>query len=984
MLPINIHDKPWLSMFDFSASSKLHSNLIWVLVAMPAVIAMLAMAGWILSIPTFIQVRPDFVPMQFNTALGFLLSSIAIAGLLIANIPITRISLILLALLTLGTLLQYLLNINLGIDELFMDAYNTTRTAYPGRMASATAICFQLIVLATLLYLEFGHGKWALLIAMCTSSIIVAISMIALVGYYMELTAGYGFGISEMALHTASCFLLLGCALSLYATSNSAGNAPLELFQRIALAALGTTSFALIFMMLQADQRIRLQNAAEAVATKVHSEFINQDNNRNQQFRETAQSVFTLDEAQWKLKTSTILESRRSYLAASVSSGSENYAEAFSTDQSIPETLILQWHAASPGTAWQFDDRWYYKYAVKGSNLENTEAANLTLLLDLDSMLNYIRSRWMNGSYSIQTFQNSQLIGDFPLNDSVSASIEVAIMGRNWDFKIAPTSQFIRSMENSVNTALLIVMALFLLTLLLMQNLYFRARSSEETSRILNSRLSESLDAMLDAVVICNERGIITEVNSAALDMFGYETSQLIGKNVNMLVHGSHRERHDHYVRNSKGPREGLVIGTEGTLQAETKSGKPFPVTMRIKRGQDNRGERMFIAVIHDLSDIALAESHRALLDATLNATMDTSQAGWAVIDTKGVIQQVNKAILDWLGYKEEEILGKPIAKIYPPEDHAQTEEFLNYLKSGKFESLTRERRYLTSGGDIKWGLASKSSVQSKQENPFIVYQIIDITQQKQLQQDLVDHIVALEKSNSELDQFAYVASHDLKSPLNAIAKLSNWIEEDCADILPVKAREYLGLLHARVNRLTHLLDDLLIYSRVGKQKHEYDYINLEKLSRELLDLNSPDLSFSITATNIDILVPTVPFELVLRNLISNAIKHHHEEQGIIEVYAEIVEEGYKVQVSDNGPGIPEEYRDKAVQMFQTLKSRDKTEGSGMGLAICKKTVEYYGGQLFIETSPLGGTTITIMWPIGKGYQIGARMHEHANHPAPH
>ena len=127
-----------------------------------------------------------------------------------------------------------------------------------------------------------------------------------------------------------------------------------------------------------------------------------------------------------------------------------------------------------------------------------------------------------------------------------------------------------------------------------------------------------------------------------------------------------------------------------------------------------------------------------------------------------------------------------------------------------------------------------------------------------------------------------------------------------------------------------------------------------------------------------------MPFELVLRNLINNAIKHHDKEQGVIEVYAEMVEEGYKVQVSDNGPGIPEEYREKAMQMFQTLKSRDNTEGSGMGLAICKKTVEYYGGQLFIETSPLGGTTITMMWPIGKGYQFGARMHEHASRPVPH
>jgi signal transduction histidine kinase len=241
-----------------------------------------------------------------------------------------------------------------------------------------------------------------------------------------------------------------------------------------------------------------------------------------------------------------------------------------------------------------------------------------------------------------------------------------------------------------------------------------------------------------------------------------------------------------------------------------------------------------------------------------------------------------------------------------------------------------------------------------------------------------------LEKSNSELDQFAYVASHDLKSPLNAIARLSSWIEEDCAELLPDKSREYLNLLHGRVNRLTHLLDDLLVYSRVGRRDHEFNYVNIKKVSEELLDLNAPDKPFSLTATEMKVFVPTVPFELVLRNLISNTIKHHDKEQGIIDVKAEVNEMGYEVRVSDNGPGIPAEFRQKAVQMFQTLQSRDETEGSGMGLAICKKTVEYYGGEFFIEDSPLGGTTIIMMWPIGQGSSLRGRKHEQGNHPLTH
>jgi len=220
-----------------------------------------------------------------------------------------------------------------------------------------------------------------------------------------------------------------------------------------------------------------------------------------------------------------------------------------------------------------------------------------------------------------------------------------------------------------------------------------------------------------------------------------------------------------------------------------------------------------------------------------------------------------------------------------------------------------------------------------------------------------------LEKSNKDLEQFSYVASHDLKSPLNAINQLVSWIEEDCEELLPTDSKKHLTLLRQRSRRMMKLLDDLLDYSRLNLKPTSSDIINLHHLTQDIMLLLEKSNNFRCTAPPIEINIPLAPFEIVLRNLISNAIKHHDKPSGNITITYEENDDFHIITVEDDGPGIPEELHEKAMEMFQTLKPRDQVEGSGMGLAMIKRILENYEGSVKIVSSGKRGTKIIIHWP---------------------
>lgn len=225
----------------------------------------------------------------------------------------------------------------------------------------------------------------------------------------------------------------------------------------------------------------------------------------------------------------------------------------------------------------------------------------------------------------------------------------------------------------------------------------------------------------------------------------------------------------------------------------------------------------------------------------------------------------------------------------------------------------------------------------------------------------------ALEQSNRDLDQFAYVASHDLKAPLRGLANLSQWIEEDIGDHLTDESRTHLALMKGRVHRMEALIDGILTYSRATRARGRVEEVHTGDLVAEVIELLAPPngVTIEVAPDFPTVLSERIPLQQVFMNLISNAVKHSrvHRPDVRVRVGWTDAREGFTFRVADNGPGIAPEYHDRVWGIFQTLQARDKVEGTGIGLSVVKKIVESRGGHVWIDSAEGAGATFCFTWP---------------------
>jgi PAS domain S-box-containing protein len=346
---------------------------------------------------------------------------------------------------------------------------------------------------------------------------------------------------------------------------------------------------------------------------------------------------------------------------------------------------------------------------------------------------------------------------------------------------------------------------------------------------------------------------------------------------------------------------------------------------------------------------------------------VDASPTALVLAGPSGRIELVNRQAERMFGYDRAELTNQPLECLMP-------ERFRNgHIMLRRHFSADMSSRLMGEGRDL-FGLR-KDGTEFALEiglNPIefegetmVLAGIIDITARRRTEFEKEQQRIELERSNADLEEFAYVASHDLKAPLRAISHLVEWIGEDIEVTASTETIDNLKLLRGRVVRLQSLLDGLLAYARIGKARVSFEQVDLNQVVGDIVAVLSPPPGFQVVCDGALPLLRThrTPILAVLQNLISNGIKHHDRGEGRITVAMKLLNGVAEFRVSDDGPGIEPRFHERIFVIFQTLSSRDEFESSGIGLAIVKKRVETHGGRIWVESAPPArGTTIVFTW----------------------
>lgn len=498
---------------------------------------------------------------------------------------------------------------------------------------------------------------------------------------------------------------------------------------------------------------------------------------------------------------------------------------------------------------------------------------------------------------------------------------------------------------------------------------FFAARQRAEEQRTFQRIITETI---ADGLIVANQAGTILSVNGAACDMFGYSKQDLVGNNISMLMGkgdaADHPEKMAGYLKRADHLTPSYAMRK---VTAVHKGGSGFPAEISVAVARRNN-ESVIIASVRDIREreaeaakyLDALEQRRQILDAV--------SEGVVGLDVEGNVTFVNPAASEMLGYPIDDIVGK---KLHSLVHHTKADGGINpeanspilkTIETGEETQVDADVFWRQDGSALPVRYAADPILDDKGMLRGVVVAFMDLSDIEALKGNNELTIQKLAQVNAELEQFAYVASHDLKSPLRAIDKLSSWIEDDLKDKMADETKEHMTLLRSRVRRLEGLLEGILQYSRAGRKDVALEELDTGAVITSIADLqdkpSGAEVHISKDMPTVE--VPRVVFEQVFGNLIGNAIKHNDAANPIVDVSVEEGGDAWIFRVRDNGPGISPKFHERVFGMFQTLQSRDKKEGSGMGLAIVRKLLERYGAKIHIESEgPETGTVFVVQWP---------------------
>ena len=333
-------------------------------------------------------------------------------------------------------------------------------------------------------------------------------------------------------------------------------------------------------------------------------------------------------------------------------------------------------------------------------------------------------------------------------------------------------------------------------------------------------------------------------------------------------------------------------------------------------------------------------------------------------LDRDGNIIYLNNAWETVTGYTVADSLNKNWMDFTIPQS-ARSE--LAELFNSDTKTVEDTVKILTADGTEKWlGILLSHHISPDQQHVGYIGTFTDVSERVEAEKKLQSYMRDLEKINAELDQFAYVVSHDLKAPLRAINNLSEWIEEDISHLIEGETKDQFKLLRGRVHRMENLINGILSYSRAGRIKTVKERFLVKTVVDDLCETFSIKQStqFIIEGDpDLELVSEKITLGQILQNLISNGIKYNDKPEVIITIGWKEMGSNIEFFVKDNGPGISPEFHEKIFVIFQTLQARDEIESTGVGLAIVKKIVDEKGGYIHVQSTMNEGTTFIFSWP---------------------
>ncbi|WP_202220673.1 PAS domain S-box protein [Okeania sp. KiyG1] len=497
--------------------------------------------------------------------------------------------------------------------------------------------------------------------------------------------------------------------------------------------------------------------------------------------------------------------------------------------------------------------------------------------------------------------------------------------------------------------------------------------------QVIETQLRESevkfraaAEASLDSLFIFNtlrdETGgiidfIFAELNSRAEQLISMSKSEVLGQRLSELIPINRTEGFlEKYVQ---------VVETGKVLKEEFCTNAFTPNISWLQHMVVPLADGIAITT-RDITERKQMEKVLQEREQRFRLAFDNAPIGIALVSLDGKFIRVNHALCKMLDYSEVELIELTFPEITYPDDLATDLALMQELLEAKKSNYNMEKRYISKKGNIVWIILSVSLAKYPSGEPlYFIAQIQNITPRKQNEARQQKLITQLKISNQELEDFAYVASHDLQEPLRKIQTFGDRLKAKYGDVLDEKGLDYLRRMQSAANRMQTLIRDLLNFSRITTKAQPYLPVSLSQIVAEVID----DLENRIEQTKAQVEVgelltiqaDSIQMRQLFQNLIGNALKFQlPENRPIVKVEAVLQWKTNQVQimVSDNGIGFEEKYLDRIFTPFQRLHGKQKYQGTGMGLAICRKIVERHNGNITARSIPNQGTTFVVTLPI--------------------